>query len=93
MKRNYMDKTHDDEDKKTYYSIFREYDEQEFKNAVKQVLLNQSYFPRIDEISKYLLVEVDVPKWFNEKLENEQPTQQEIQEMDKILEGLEEMIM
>ena len=90
LKRNYQDKTHNDEDLKMYFSILRDYQEQDVINAIKEVLKNQPYFPRVDEIFKYLPTQQrqEEPNWFYQKLENNIPTQQEQEEMKKILEEI-----
>lgn len=91
LKRNYQDKQHTQEDFKYYYSIFREYEEKDFITAIKMVLKYQSYFPRIDEIVKYLpqLENENVPTWFNKTLEVEETSSEEKQELEKIIQELE----
>lgn len=92
LKRNYKDTLHNEIDFKYYYSIFKEYEEKDFINAVKMVLKYQSYFPRIDEIVKYLpeeKEEKDIPKWFNEERNFEKITKEEQEEMEKIIKELE----
>lgn len=90
LKRNYKDTQHDEKDFKIYYSIFKEYEEKDFINAVKMVLKYQQYFPRIDEIVKYLSTETkdDVPKWFNLERKIEETSQQEKQELEELLEEI-----
>lgn len=84
MKKNYQDKTHNDEDLKMYFSILRAYQEQDVISAIKEVLKKQPYFPRVDEIVKYLPIQEE-PNWFNQNVENNIPTQKEQEEMKKIL--------
>lgn len=84
LKRNYQDKTHNDEDLKMYFSILKDYQEQDVINAIKEVLKKQPYFPRVDEIVKYLPTQEE-PNWFNQNPKNNLPTQEEQEEMKKIL--------
>lgn len=91
LKRNYKDTQHDETDFKVYYSIFKEYEEKDFVNAVKMVLKYQPYFPRVDEIVKYLPKETkenDVPKWIDEEIKVEEITEAEQEELEKILEEI-----
>lgn len=90
LKRNYQDKTHNDEDLKMYFSILRDYQEQDVINAIKEVLKKQPYFPRVDEIVKYLPTqqEQEEPGWFYQNLENNLPTKEEQEEMQNILDEL-----
>ena len=90
LKSNYKDTQHTDFDYKYYYSIFREYQEEDFIKAVKMVLKYQQYFPRIDEIVKYLPMIDDVknekvPKWFDEDYEPIETTEEERKELDDLL--------
>ncbi len=91
LKSNYKDTQHTEFDFKYYYSIFREYEEKDFINAIKMVLKYQSYFPRIDEIVKYLpqidnlQEEYEKPAWFNENLEIKKPTNDELLEIENIV--------
>lgn len=97
MKKNYKDTQHTEHDFKIYYSIFKEYQEQDFIYAIKMVLKYQSYFPRIDEIVKYL-PKIDefsneknsekLPKWFNEKNEIRLPNKEEQEELENIIANL-----
>ena len=90
LKRNYQDKTHTIEDFNLYYSIFKDFEEKDFINAIKQVLLNNKYFPRIDEIAQYLSHSNDkVPEWFNDDL-NTHITNDEQKELEKIIKELSE---
>lgn len=89
LKKNYQDKTHNDEDLKMYFSILRDYQEQDVISAIKEVLKQQPYFPRVDEIVKYLPTQEE-PNWFNQSVENNIPTQQEREEMQNILDKLTE---
>ena len=59
---------------------------------IKEVLKNQPYFPRVDEIVKYLPTkqEQEEPGWFYQNLENNLPTKQEQEEMKNILDELTE---
>ena len=92
LKKNYQDKTHNDEDLKMYFSILRDYQEHDVINAIKEVLKHQAYFPRVDEIVKYLSTQQEQtePNWFYQNLENNIPTQQEREEMQNILDKLTE---
>ena len=90
LKSNYKDTQHTDFDYKYYYSIFREYQEEDFIKAVKMVLKYQQYFPRIDEIVEYLPMIDDVkneklPGWFNKEVENKEISDEERKELDEIL--------
>lgn len=91
LKRNYMDKTHNEKDKIDYFSIFRKYEEEDFKRAIEKCLLNQPYFPRVDEIAKYLPIEDEenVPKWLNENLQIDHADEEDIVQMDKLLSEIE----
>jgi len=84
LKRNYKDTQHDDIDFKVYYSILKDYREKDFINATKMVLKYQQFFPRIDEIVKYLPDE-NLPKWFFEKNESLEMEDQEKQEINNLL--------
>lgn len=91
LKRNYKDTQHDKKDFIIYYSIFKEYEEKDFINAVKMAIKFQPYFPRVDEIVKYLPSEIEknnIPKWFNKERKIEETTQQEQQELEEILEEI-----
>lgn len=52
LKRNKNDKTHTEEDMAIYYSLFKDVEDQIFIEAVKEVLLNVPYFPRVDELNE-----------------------------------------
>lgn len=95
LKRNYQDTQHTEEDLKIYYSIFREYDEDSFIKAIKMVLKYQPYFPRINEIVKYLpkiddeiLENENIPKWMNETLSFIEPNEKEKEELERIISDL-----
>lgn len=95
LKRNYQDTQHTDEDYKIYYSIFREYEEKEFIRAIKLVLKYQSFFPRINEIVKFLpkiddeiLENENIPKWMNQTLNSIEPNELEEKEMERIISNL-----
>lgn len=91
LKSNYQDTRHTEFDFKYYWSIFREYQEKDFIKAIKLVLKYQPYFPRVDEIVKYLpddIEENDVPKWFDKELKVEEITEGEQEELEKILEEI-----
>lgn len=85
LKKNYQDKTHNKDELYTYYSIFKDYDEEKFKQAIKQVLKYQKYFPRIDEIVQYLPEKEDTPLWFDTTPEDKTPTKEEEKEMEELL--------
>lgn len=89
MKRNYQDKTHTTDDLKYYYSILRNYTQQDLKNAFEKVLKFQSYFPRIDEIVKYLPgdKEEDTPKWMSKPITDE-ISEKELEELEDIVKQL-----
>lgn len=93
LKRNYQDKTHNITDFNLYYSIFKEFEEKDFINAIKQVLLNNKYFPRIDEIAQYLPQnDTKLPEWFNKDLnEKTNITKTEKEELEKIIKELSEV--
>ena len=86
LKKNYQDKTHNKEELYTYYSIFKDYDEEIFKLAIKEVLLHQKYFPRIDEIFQYIPEET--PSWFDKELKVESTSDEEQKEMEELLDEL-----
>lgn len=86
LKRNYKDTQHTKEDYKLYYSIFKDINKEDFINAIKQVLLHNKYFPRIDEIAEYLPKEV--PNWFDDKNTTQKLTKKEEKEMNEILKEL-----
>ena len=86
LKSNYHDTQHTEFDYKYYWSIFREYKEEDFINAIKLVLKFQGYFPRIDEIVKYLPnEEYGVPNWLDEKNDCVEPNEEELLEMNDLL--------
>ncbi len=90
LKRNYSDKTHNASDFNLYFSIFKDYEEEKFIYAIKQVLINNSYFPRIDEIAKYLSND-DEPKWlkdFAKNIEVQKLSKEDQKELDEILDEL-----
>lgn len=89
MKRNYQDKTHTTDDLKYYYSILRNYTQQDLKNAFEKVLKFQSYFPRIDEIVKYLPgnKEEDTPTWMSKPITDE-ISEKELEELEDIVKQL-----
>ncbi len=89
LKSNYQDTRHTEFDFKYYWSIFREYQEKDFIKAIKLVLKYQPYFPRIDEIVKYLPdVERELPEWMNKEVEVNIPTADDELEMQEILEEI-----
>ncbi|MDO5003781.1 MAG: hypothetical protein Q4E39_06120 [bacterium] len=95
LKRNYQDTQHTEEDYKIYYSIFREYEEKDFIKAVKLVLKYQSFFPRINEIVKFLpkiddvnLENENIPKWMNQTLNPIEPSEEEKKNIEGIISGL-----
>ena len=92
LKRNYQDKTHNTTDFNLYYSIFKDFEEKDFINAIKQVLLNNKYFPRIDEIAQYLShCNNKEPEWFNNDLSKEPHiTKNEKEELERIIKELSE---
>ena len=95
LKKEYQDKQHDNTDLKLYYSILKDYPEKDIKQAIKQVLKYETYFPRINEIIKYLPThdtnnKVSYGKdgimlWNGVRCENKKPTKEEIAEMNKLL--------
>lgn len=85
LKKNYQDKTHNKEELYTYYSIFKDYDGEDFKQAIKQVLKYQKYFPRIDEIVQYLPEKKNIPEWFEKEPQDSTPTEEEKKEMEELL--------
>ena len=70
-----------------YYSIFKDYQEQDVKDAIKEVLKYQSYFPRIDEIVKYL-PKHEEPIWFENKKDLIPATKEEQEEMEELINEL-----
>lgn len=99
LKREYQDKQHNTQDLKLYYSIFKEYPEKEFKQAIKQVLKYENYFPRINEIVKYLPThdlnsKVSFDKdgtmlWGGIRCESEKPSKEELKMMNDFLKNKE----
>ena len=85
LKKNYQDKTHNTDDLKIYYSCFKDYSKEEFKGAIKNCLLYQCYFPRIDEIAKYLPKKPE--KIFEEK-DVEPLTEEDKKVIDDFLESV-----
>lgn len=90
MKSNYKDTQHNEFEYRYYYSIFRDYDEENFKIAIKMVLKYQQYFPRIDEIVKYLpdIDNKNVTSWFDKEIKKEEITKEEQIEVEKIIEEI-----
>lgn len=86
MKSNYQDTRHTEFDYKYYWAIFKDYNEEDFIKAIKLVLKFQPYFPRVDEIVKYLPEIEELPDWWGKKIESvEQPTEEELKEMNDFL--------
>lgn len=54
LKKNYSDKMHNDADAKFYFACFKDVKKDDFLQAIKEVLKYCSYFPRVDEIQRYL---------------------------------------
>ncbi len=90
LKKNYQDKTHNEDDFKIYYSILKDYDKAVFIEGIKQVLKFQSYFPRIDEIVRYLPEKSEFKdfKWIDKDLKVQEMTKEEEEEFNNILENL-----
>lgn len=93
LKSNYRDTQHTDFEYKYYYSIFREYKEEDFIKAIKMVLKYKQYFPRVDEIVEYLpmideISEEQLPEWFNKNFEKDEISEEESKEMDELLKSL-----
>lgn len=87
VKRDKNDKTHTDEDLNTYYSLFRNVEKEVFIEAIKLVLLNLSYFPRIDELNNCIQAarnKLTIKKW--ECAKREALTKDEEIELKKDLE-------
>lgn len=90
LKRNYKDKYYTEQDAKYYYAILREYKEEDFIKAIKMVLKYCPYFPRVDEIVKFLPNIDGIPEWFNQELHT-QTSESDKEEMKKILKEMERM--
>lgn len=54
LKRNYSDTKHNDKDAKVYFHCFEKVKKEDFSKAITKVLKYSSYFPRIDEIQRFL---------------------------------------
>ena len=54
LKQDKNDKTHTNKQRDTYFSIFKNVEEEIFVESVKEMLLRCSYFPRIDEMEKFI---------------------------------------
>lgn len=54
LKKNYSDTKHDDADAKLYFHCFKNIKKVDFSRAITNVLKYSQYFPRIDEIQRYL---------------------------------------
>lgn len=99
LKRNYQDKTHTTEDMKLYYAIFKNYSERDIKIAIRECLKYQTYFPRIDELHKYLpqenenLYKVTFDKdgnmlWDGKRCETRKLNEEEKKELERLLEEM-----
>lgn len=73
LKHDKNDKTHTQEDAAIYYSLFQNVSDKDFVEAIKYILLNYSYFPRVDEMQKAIDIvtsEKNIkPEWKNVKAE------------------------
>lgn len=89
MKSNYQDTRHTEFDYKYYWAIFKDYKEEDFIKAIKLVLKFQPYFPRVDEIVKYLPeIEQELPDWWDKKIESVEPNEEELEEINEFLKGM-----
>ena len=70
---------------KMYYEFFKNETEEDFKNAVIQVIRNEKYFPNIAELSKYLPTKTEkkLKEW--ENTESDQVTEEEEKELKEML--------
>lgn len=69
-----------------YYSDFKKIKEEDFIIAIKGAIDNQPYFPNIYEIRKYL-PKKDIPQWLDKKIEKEEATIEEQEELRKLFEN------
>lgn len=86
LKNNKNDKTHTSEDMNMYYSLFKEVGDEVFIEAVKDVLLNLPYFPRVDELNesiKQAQHNLEMEKW--KDIKSEPMTKEEEKELEAIL--------
>ena len=70
---------------KMYYEFFKNETEEDFKNAVIQVIRNEKYFPNIAELSKYLPTKTEkkLKEW--EDVRSEKVTEEEEKELKEML--------
>lgn len=87
LKKNYQDKTHNNTDLKTYFSILKDYSEEDLKIAIKNCLKYQSYFPRIDEIVKYIPEKKEF-FWNEEECKIVPLNEEEKQELEELLDEI-----
>lgn len=65
-----------------YYSMFKDVEEQDFIIAIREAIKNQTYFPNVNEIYKYLPSKIE--NW--ENIEKEETSKEEQEELRKLLE-------
>ena len=70
---------------KMYYEFFKNETEEDFKNAVIQVIRNEKYFQNIAELSKYLPTKTEkkLKEW--EDVRSEKVTEEEEKELKEML--------
>ena len=76
-------KTHTQNLFNLYYSIFKIYSEQEIKEAFKEAMLHERFFPNINELNNYF-ENPKLKKWDN--IKKEEASNEEIEELKKLLE-------
>jgi len=78
-------KKHTQELFKLYYSIFKDFSEKEVKIAFKNAIINQPYFPNVNEICKYLpnKLEQKLKEW--DSIEEEIASEEEQEELKELL--------
>ena len=70
---------------KMYYEFFKNETEEDFKNAVMQVIRNEKYFPNIAELSKYLPTKEEKKLRDWENIKSEIVTEEEEKELKEML--------
>lgn len=70
---------------KMYYEFFKNESEEDFKNAVIQVIRNEKYFPNIAELSKYLPTKEEKKLRDWENVKSDQVSEEEEKELKEML--------
>lgn len=83
LKRVHNDKTHTQQDADIYYSVFKDCNENDFSQAIKEAIRKIKYFPKPAEINQFLPKE-KMEDW--DDLKKEPMNDAEKEEMEKILE-------